>query len=115
MFLFLLIIQRPPISTRTDTLCPYTTLFLSREDVLDFLGVDVVTTGLEHVVHPAHEPQFAAVGEHTYIARTPPPVRRDRGGRRVRIAPVAGHGERGAHLDLALATRRPPPASTIRT
>src|SRR3546814_17884724 len=26
---FFLIIRRPPISTRTDTLCPYTTLFRS--------------------------------------------------------------------------------------
>src|SRR3546814_13204518 len=29
MFLFFLIIQRPPRSTRTDTLFPYTTLFRS--------------------------------------------------------------------------------------
>src|SRR3546814_3949887 len=29
---FLLIIQRPPRSTRTDTLCPYTTLFRSSAD-----------------------------------------------------------------------------------
>src|SRR3546814_18332659 len=28
-FFFFLIIRRPPISTRTDTLFPYTTLFLS--------------------------------------------------------------------------------------
>src|SRR3546814_10360534 len=27
---FFLMIRRPPISTRTDTLCPYTTLFRSR-------------------------------------------------------------------------------------
>src|SRR3546814_19680938 len=29
---FLLMIWRPPISTRTDTLCPYTTLFRSTMD-----------------------------------------------------------------------------------
>src|SRR3546814_2257445 len=29
MFLFILMIRRPPRSTRTDTLCPYTTLFRS--------------------------------------------------------------------------------------
>src|SRR3546814_12036681 len=29
MFLFFLMIRRPPISTRTDTLFPYTTLFRS--------------------------------------------------------------------------------------
>src|SRR3546814_12913662 len=28
--IFLLLMQRPPRSTRTDTLCPYTTLFRSR-------------------------------------------------------------------------------------
>src|SRR3546814_12064006 len=30
MFVFFLIIRRPPSSTRTDTLLPYTTLFRSR-------------------------------------------------------------------------------------
>src|SRR3546814_7370780 len=30
LFLFFLMIRRPPISTRTDTLFPYTTLFRSR-------------------------------------------------------------------------------------
>src|SRR3546814_13219627 len=29
MFIYLLMIRRPPRSTRTDTLCPYTTLFRS--------------------------------------------------------------------------------------
>src|SRR3546814_11469774 len=32
MFLFFLMIRRPPGSTRTDTLLPYTTLFRSDED-----------------------------------------------------------------------------------
>src|SRR3546814_10706522 len=31
-FVFFLMIRRPPISTRTDTLFPYTTLFRSRRD-----------------------------------------------------------------------------------
>src|SRR3546814_21145865 len=31
---FFLIIRRPPRSTRTDTLCPYTTLFRSTESQL---------------------------------------------------------------------------------
>src|SRR3546814_15650633 len=31
LFLFCLMIRRPPRSTRTDTLCPYTTLFRSAE------------------------------------------------------------------------------------
>src|SRR3546814_19042236 len=33
-FLFVLMIRRPPRSTRTDTLFPYTTLFRSRADCL---------------------------------------------------------------------------------
>src|SRR3546814_17599138 len=32
---FFLIIRRPPRSTRTDTLCPYTTLFRSEADPAD--------------------------------------------------------------------------------
>src|SRR3546814_13917526 len=30
MFVFILMLRRPPMSTRTDTLSPYTTLFRSR-------------------------------------------------------------------------------------
>src|SRR3546814_13914103 len=33
MFVLCLMIRRPPRSTRTDTLLPYPTLFLSRDDV----------------------------------------------------------------------------------
>src|SRR3546814_2596590 len=41
MFFFFLMIRRPPRSTRTDTLFPYTTLFRSRSGVvpLDSVGV----------------------------------------------------------------------------
>src|SRR3546814_19969727 len=34
-FIFFLMIRRPPRSTRTDTLFPYTTLFRSNLDILD--------------------------------------------------------------------------------
>src|SRR3546814_2439137 len=34
-------IRRPPRSTRTDTLCPYTTLFRSRLDLLAAAGNEV--------------------------------------------------------------------------
>src|SRR3546814_5608909 len=46
--LFVLMIRRPPRSTRTDTLFPYTTLFRSalhdrrRAHQLDHLGVDIL-------------------------------------------------------------------------
>src|SRR3546814_18999676 len=38
---FCLMIRRPPRSTRTDTLFPYTTLFRSRPDALDMNPGDV--------------------------------------------------------------------------
>src|SRR3546814_18489765 len=43
LFLFFLIIRRPPRSTRTDTLFPYTTLFRSRDrEVLSRAAPDAV-------------------------------------------------------------------------
>src|SRR3546814_12802546 len=41
MFLFFLMIRRPPRSTRTDTLFPYTTLFRSLEALPDH-SVDAI-------------------------------------------------------------------------
>src|SRR3546814_13107077 len=44
LFFFFLMIRRPPRSTRTDTLFPYTTLFRSGRHMLDpddHVGVDV--------------------------------------------------------------------------
>src|SRR3546814_10856281 len=40
MLLFFLMIRQPPISTRTDTLFPYTTLFRSAEKSGQFLPTD---------------------------------------------------------------------------
>src|SRR3546814_13218331 len=37
MFVFFVMIRRPPISTRTDSLFPYTTLFRSLQDVVGHL------------------------------------------------------------------------------
>src|SRR3546814_10868070 len=49
MSLFFLMIRRPPRSTRTDTLFPYTTLFRS-----PFAPVNVALEGnVEAVAHPA--------------------------------------------------------------
>src|SRR3546814_7901288 len=44
MFFFLMI-RLPPISTRTDTLFPYTTLFRSALPALGYSGVDGVRVG----------------------------------------------------------------------
>src|SRR3546814_15238283 len=41
-FLFFLMIRRPPRSTRTDTLFPYTTLFRSLDPVREARGADEV-------------------------------------------------------------------------
>src|SRR3546814_11096826 len=38
VFIFFLMIRRPPRSTRTDTLFPYTTLFRSVTSEIDLLG-----------------------------------------------------------------------------
>src|SRR3546814_9557528 len=53
MFLFFLMIRRPPRSTRTDTLFPYTTLFRSED--LDFKPLnelDIQTRRGRRVAHP---------------------------------------------------------------
>src|SRR3546814_18862648 len=39
LFVFFLMIRRPPRSTRTDTLFPYTTLFRSGQRILKKLGI----------------------------------------------------------------------------
>src|SRR3546814_9442761 len=40
MMFFFLMLRRPPRSTRTDTLFPYTTLFRSRDENRDAQGLD---------------------------------------------------------------------------
>src|SRR3546814_13940688 len=47
---FLLMIRRPPRSTRTDTLFPYTTLFRSSQPSIghDFAGHDADSAGASH-------------------------------------------------------------------
>src|SRR3546814_7953873 len=58
-------IRRPPISTRTDTLYPYTTLFRS-------LGAQVAAELAErvaHVGHGAHLVVGQAVDDHRHAAR----------------------------------------------
>src|SRR3546814_15712451 len=44
---FFLLIRRPPISTRTDTLFPYTTLFRSNDDVLWNEAMEVAASVLD--------------------------------------------------------------------
>src|SRR3546814_16633911 len=72
---FFLMIRRPPRSTRTDTLFPYTTLF--RSDDVDRLRpielVDLKTT-IDHRHIPAEQvdEEALAVGEHGLEERSAP-------------------------------------------
>src|SRR3546814_19873285 len=51
VFVFFLMIRRPPRSTRTDTLCPYTTLF--RSNIKGTLNIcqAALDNGVRRVVH----------------------------------------------------------------
>src|SRR3546814_14068608 len=57
---YVLIIRRPPRSTHTDPLFPFTTLFRSRRDdiLLNGLGMSKISTGT-----PIKLPQYAALAD----------------------------------------------------
>src|SRR3546814_18693690 len=76
---FFLMIRRPPRSTRTDTLFPYTTLFRSREQQPRALAArkradervgqfgieqELLEIALDVLLYPEHLDPVAAVGEH---------------------------------------------------
>src|SRR3546814_299555 len=130
-------IRRPPRSTRTDTLCPYTTLFRSAVVRRDQAGDDVERRGLAGAVGPQESDGFAAldadrdVAQHrtllvllAQVARDQPFVLRDQARcarvARVRFAPggvpravalgVASHRRRIGHCwgcSFSSGTRRP--------
>src|SRR3546814_10036664 len=50
LFVFFLMIRRPPRSTRTDTLFPYTTLFRSMIGIYRGIVVDALTVARNHRV-----------------------------------------------------------------
>src|SRR3546814_14092921 len=64
---FCVLERRPPRSTRTDPLFPYTTLFRSRlahagaaiQHILDFARIDIFTARNNHVVGPAVKRKIA--------------------------------------------------------
>src|SRR3546814_14923724 len=62
-YVFFLMIRRPPVSTRTDTLFPYTTLFLSRRPAR------CAGSCTEHSLENATEPESICVsrGEPAYV------------------------------------------------
>src|SRR3546814_7297223 len=59
---FFLMIRRPPRSTRTDTLFPYTTLFRSMGQVGAAMGIG--QEGFRPLRGPLHRPAERAGGEH---------------------------------------------------
>src|SRR3546814_20217503 len=61
VFVFFLMIRRPPRSTRTDTLFPYTTLFRSRADAAD-AHVAALRIGVQAVLLPLAGGPEAGVG-----------------------------------------------------
>src|SRR3546814_15696302 len=65
VFCFFLMIRRPPRSTRTDTLFPYTTLFRSRFDARDRRIIGKIAIVTARVVDLRHE---AAIGHARRIA-----------------------------------------------
>src|SRR3546814_6917754 len=94
-------IRRPPISTRTETLFPYTTLFRSRQQKRDDDAGDGETDENRHDLQRLHRPALRTVPGAS--ARALPPAGRRRGlftrRRRVRrngdrIAGGKGPGER---------------------
>src|SRR3546814_11282849 len=61
---FFLMIRRPPRSTRTDTLFPYTTLFRSEIAEVGFLAVEdigVVSIGADRIDFPRRQQARGAV------------------------------------------------------
>src|SRR3546814_18829988 len=74
---FFLMIRRPPISTRTDTLFPYPTLFRSR-----IQGTTPDARQLLFAVQGRAEPQAAGRAAAAADALSPAAVQRDRGSAR---------------------------------
>src|SRR3546814_2145028 len=62
-FFFFLMIRRPPRSTRTDTLFPYTTLFRSGAFALSAIAAAVVSTFMLTSAYAQEEEQAAPASE----------------------------------------------------
>src|SRR3546814_4869044 len=60
-------IRRPPRSTRTDTLFPYTTLFRSDDESVGGVGLDALADGLHHFQIDAEQ----VVAAHPRLAGDP--------------------------------------------
>src|SRR3546814_14857853 len=109
--IFFLMIRRPPRSTRTDTLLPYTTLFRSRRACRGIIDVDevrgVLAVGIGHVgrnLEPIPFPDGAAthlIRIGLAVERSGIAVRPHRAGDGRRIDLVgAGKGRHVRQLDV---------------
>src|SRR3546814_6480934 len=66
----MLMILRPPRSTRTDTLFPYTTLFRSGMDIDDAVGVDVERhLDLRHAARGGRNADKVELAQHLVVGR----------------------------------------------
>src|SRR3546814_1963840 len=90
-------IRRPPRSTRTDTLFPYTTLFRS---FLDLQAGDVLAAGNDDVLRAVLDLDIAVGMAHAEIAGMVPAAA-ERLRRRRRILQVALHHSIAAQHELA--------------
>src|SRR3546814_7175946 len=107
MFFFLMI-RRPPRSTRTDTLFPYTTLFRSRlASLLVSRSGVVIRTGVHHP-NPSSEEEGLSGDP---IAPPHKPARRSRARSR-RSRPAPERKRRRSHAKGKNPARRRPPART---
>src|SRR3546814_17170912 len=103
-------IRRPPRSTRTDTLFPYTTLFRSDQDRLDLARGEVLATADYDVVEAAVHVEEAGVVEVAGVPCLEPAV----GEAAVAAEVLAGH-LLAAHPDLAPLPRGARPADPVHT
>src|SRR3546814_6365200 len=88
MLFFFVMIRRPPRSTRTDTLFPYTTLFRSREGRADRL----CRSGRRRSNDRSPDPRLRGAADHARADRLPHPPRPRRQSRE-RMGDAARRGE----------------------
>src|SRR3546814_8282707 len=94
-------IRRPPRSTRTDTLFPYTTLFRSLQELhhlLDATGLDQRALGGEHLLVDAEEVEVGADEIHHGIDGEAAHRRQPLGLRRVVPLVAVARGKRSADV-----------------
>src|SRR3546814_12450454 len=69
LYVFFLMIRRPPRSTRTDTLFPYTTLFRSAQRTMKADTPRFKQPGHGDVVHMPHDVQVLISGVNAHLKR----------------------------------------------